>query len=1203
MAPKKRTPGNVIDLLSDDDSEIHIIPPSQYPGANRNRPDPGQKPPDLPAKLKEQHRLYLQDSHAPSSGRLHGGYNLETLEYEEHLIPEGQLNCRGCRLSPIEFDENGQEIPAAVTHEKRQKILMDKFEKKWAEEDAERSSKNATTDYRNENPGRQPSVIALDVEHAPVTNNNQANRPRGSLSVPGNANHGSKRRARGGSGSGCGSVSGPIDKQVPEPNPASPQTDGRVRESESDIESSTEAGSGSDTELHIPAPTPVSLSELREGRMAPSSSSSATSASFAPRSLRRSNINSKNRNVLDNGKGKDREEIPETEVLELDSDDEEELDNLNFESNEHKHNNGHSGDNHDEEDEDEELRRAIALSLQDQQHMEDNNTTTTSKTAGAYASASASASSDHHHHHPHDHNPQAKRRKLAHAALLQQRLDGREQIQTQRQQPKPIRDTIVVTSPTTATTKGSAAAPTSSGSISTSVGGGGGGGSGAGAGAGGLAGFDRKQMEAERLARLKRKCQSEDGGDTQKSEQEQKQRPHGGSGATISTSSTTGTNHKAPQQNKKSEMTTGLGSHTHSQRAISISPPPVRRPTTRPDDRDRVPQPAPAGDHRFSTARHPALTAGGSHGSSIARPGTTSSENKHKNQNTTTSRGDGRTDAPPTGSNNKNSIKLNYYPKGIVFKTQIPGSNDNSTNRTIDFATLISPASALESCLLSSFIWNFDWLFSHFDTKRTKFQLVMHAKQPSRREELKADFAGIPNARLCFPPMDGIVNCMHSKLMLLFYNDENNSNSQIGHRLGHGHRNGSNASTRCRIVVPTANLVDFDWGVGGIMENTVWLIDLPPATASATAVKTQAQAQAELTGRRATDDSSVTTAFQKSLTAFLRAQTVPEDVIRKLERFDFTETAHLGFVHTIGGMHSGGGGGKEQTWRTTGLPLLGQTITELGLTPPAARGRGQGQGHGPGPIQLDYVTSSLGSLTDEFVSSIYLAAQGDDGLTEYNRRNSTTAAGRKGTSTGGGQMTLFGVKGRKPSVANSGMFSGGHDDWKENMRVYYPSDETVRRSRGGPRNAGTICFNMKWWHNGRFPQSIMRDCVSVREGLLMHNKIMFVRFAVPVELGKPQELAKVGWAYVGSANLSESAWGRLVQDKATKQPKLNCRNWECGVIIPLVAEGKVDPDNGKSNSGHTAGLEMFDHLVPVPMRYPGERFEGKKPWTTGMYDY
>ncbi|KAL2418151.1 hypothetical protein ABEF95_011367 [Exophiala dermatitidis] len=1194
MAPKKRTSSNVIDLLSDDDSEIHIIPPSQYPGVNRNHPDPGQQPLDLPAKLKEQHRQYLQDSHNPSSGRLHGGYDLDTLTYEEHLIPEGQLNCRGCRLSPIEFDENGQEIPATVTHERRQKILTDKFEKKWAEDDAERSNKNATADDRDENPGRrEPSVIALDVDPVNKNNNNQAKPARGSLSVSGNANHGSERRVR---RSGSGPGSGPIDKQVPEPNPASPQTDARVHESESDIESSTEAGSGSDTELHVPAPTPVSPSELRERRMPSSSSSSVTTASFGSRSLRRSNINPREHNNLDKGKGKGREGIPETEVLELDSgdDDEKEIDVLNVESNGHKHNNGHYGDDEGLEDEDEELRRAISLSLQDQQGMDrDDTTTTTSKNAGA------STSSDHHHHH-HDHSsPQAKRRKLAHAALLQQRLDGREQIQTQRQQPKPIRDTIVVTSPassttTTATTKESAAAPTSSGSISTSVGGGGG----SGAGAGGLAGFDRKQMEAERLARLKRKCQSEDGGDAQKSEQEQGR--HGGSGGsgTISTSSrtsntisttTTATNYKASQQNKDSEL------RTRSQRAIS--PPPVRRPTTLPDDRDRVPRPAPAGDHRFSTARQTALTNGGSHSSSIAGPATTSSENKHKN--TTASRGDGRTDAPPTGSNKKNSIKLNYYPKGIVLKTQIPGSNDNSTNRTIDFATLISPASALESCLLSSFIWNFDWLFPHFDTKRTKFQLVMHAKQPLRREELKADFGGIPNVRLCFPPMDGIVNCMHSKLMLLFYNDENNSNSQIGHRLGHGHGNGSNAATRCRIVVPTANLVDFDWGVGGVMENTVWMIDLPPATASAAAVKTQAQA--ELTGRAAAGGSSTPTAFQKSLTAFLRAQTVPEDVIRKLERFDFTETAHLGFVHTIGGMHGGSGGGKEQTWRTTGLPLLGQTITDLGLTPPAARERGKDQGHGPDPVQLDYVTSSLGSLTDEFVSSIYLSAQGDDGLTKYNRRNSTTAAGIKGTSTGGGQTTLFGVEGQKPSAANSsGMFSGGHDDWKENMRVYYPSDETVRRSRGGRKHAGTICFNIKWWHNGKFPQSIMRDCVSVREGLLMHNKIMFVRFAAPVESGN-----RVGWAYVGSANLSESAWGRLIQDKATKQPKLNCRNWECGVIIPLVAEGKLDPDNlnGKSNSGHKAGLEMFEHLVPVPMRYPGERFEGKKPWTTGMYDY
>lgn len=28
-----------------------------------------------------------------------------------------------------------------------------------------------------------------------------------------------------------------------------------------------------------------------------------------------------------------------------------------------------------------------------------------------------------------------------------------------------------------------------------------------------------------------------------------------------------------------------------------------------------------------------------------------------------------------------------------------------------------------------------------------------------------------------------------------------------------------------------------------------------------------------------------------------------------------------------------------------------------------------------------------------------------------------------------------------------------------------------------------------------------------------------------------------------------------------------------------------------------ADLELFEQLVPVPMRYPGETLEGKAPWT------
>lgn len=55
--------------------------------------------------------------------------------------------------------------------------------------------------------------------------------------------------------------------------------------------------------------------------------------------------------------------------------------------------------------------------------------------------------------------------------------------------------------------------------------------------------------------------------------------------------------------------------------------------------------------------------------------------------------------------------------------------------------------------------------------------------------------ANVPsNMRFCFPPMHG-VGSMHSKLQLLKYAD------------------------RLRIVIPTGNLVPYDWGETGVMEN------------------------------------------------------------------------------------------------------------------------------------------------------------------------------------------------------------------------------------------------------------------------------------------------------------------------------------------------------------------------------------------------
>jgi hypothetical protein len=78
--------------------------------------------------------------------------------------------------------------------------------------------------------------------------------------------------------------------------------------------------------------------------------------------------------------------------------------------------------------------------------------------------------------------------------------------------------------------------------------------------------------------------------------------------------------------------------------------------------------------------------------------------------------------------------------------------------------------------------------------------------------------------------------------------------------------------------------------------------------------------------------------------------------------------------------------------------------------------------------------------------------------------------------------------------------------------------------------------------------------------------------------------------------------GRLVQDQTTKQPKLNCRNWECGVLVPVLDRADSSDKVSNNNSGKGANesadmLDVFRGTVPVPMTVPGQRYgPGLKPW-------
>ncbi|RDW70203.1 hypothetical protein BP5796_08600 [Coleophoma crateriformis] len=316
---------------------------------------------------------------------------------------------------------------------------------------------------------------------------------------------------------------------------------------------------------------------------------------------------------------------------------------------------------------------------------------------------------------------------------------------------------------------------------------------------------------------------------------------------------------------------------------------------------------------------------------------------------------------------------------------------------------------------------------------------------------------------------------------------------------------------------------------GGIMENTVFLIDLP-----------------RLPNGKETYEKDITP-FGRELLYFLTTLGLDQGTINSIKRFDFSRTADIAFVHSAGGIHA--------DFKREGYCGLGLAVRELGLTTDR-------------PLKIDFLASSLGSLNDSFIRCLYLAAQGDDGLKEFASRN----------------------KGKK--AASSESLSG--KDITTNFRIYFPTKNTVVNSKGGRHSGGTICLQRKWYEAATFPRSLLVDCKGKRPGILIHSKIMFVR-------GGPRP-----WAYIGSANCSESAWGKLTKDKMSSGPKhINCRNWECGVILPVGSKFTAIPNHGgavslalQQHEGEQGfpSMDIFDGNIPVPMEVPGETYGAQEPW-------
>lgn len=148
-----------------------------------------------------------------------------------------------------------------------------------------------------------------------------------------------------------------------------------------------------------------------------------------------------------------------------------------------------------------------------------------------------------------------------------------------------------------------------------------------------------------------------------------------------------------------------------------------------------------------------------------------------------------------------------YFPNGTVKKTyRMPGGGGERDPDDIKIEEVLLKGN-LQKAILSAFNWDYEWIMNKLPLGKIQhLTLVMQGKDQTERQGVLSIFDALPKVTVVFPSMEGQVNCMHSKMMVLWLKPTKGKGEYL------------------RVVVPTANLSDYDWGegppeIGTFMEN------------------------------------------------------------------------------------------------------------------------------------------------------------------------------------------------------------------------------------------------------------------------------------------------------------------------------------------------------------------------------------------------
>ncbi|KZT08989.1 phospholipase D/nuclease [Laetiporus sulphureus 93-53] len=397
---------------------------------------------------------------------------------------------------------------------------------------------------------------------------------------------------------------------------------------------------------------------------------------------------------------------------------------------------------------------------------------------------------------------------------------------------------------------------------------------------------------------------------------------------------------------------------------------------------------------------------------------------------------------------------------------------------TFRLSEILAPRDDIAFAIVSSFVFSFSWLYSLFNPNTP---VIAVAQDPEGQKTIKTI---LPNWVKTTPFLRNGWGCMHMKFMLLFYK-----------------------SGRLRVVVSTANMVEYDWRD---IENSVWLQDFPPRPSP---ISRDSEAED----------------FPTALTRVLHAVNVapalnshlqnehPDLPLQRLEnlrtRWDFSK-AKVQLVPSIAGKHEG--------WPKVvlaGHTALMKAVRDAGMTADKNT-----------EVVLECQGSSIGTYSTQWMNEFYCSARGESPQSWLDTSKTQRA------------------KLPYPPV-----------------KILFPTLQYVRESKLGERGGGTMFCRQNQWEGAKFPRELFHQSRSKRGRVLMHSKHPNARQkqAARSDVDTDDEDANerrsnkfIGWAYVGSHNFTASAWGTL--SGSAFSPTLNITNYELGILLPIRKEEEID---------------------------------------------